>query len=176
MASHLLTQTNSLNLYNRAISGNKVADVLDRGPQIMTELRADWLSLLIGINDIWHTLAVSQKPVPEDIADGIDQYLCLLRKYSPNIRIVLLEPFAQLSKEVSAEWFTFLKPLQRYEKELADKHQCIWVPTQEALNQSADKLGANHVLWDGVHPTPAGHMIIARQWLSHTTALQQLFN
>ncbi len=142
----------------------------------MAEIRADWLSLLIGINDIWHTLAMSKRPVPEDIADGLDQYLQLLHTYNPNIRIILMEPFAQLSKEVSTEWFTFLKPLQHYEKELANKYQCIWVPTQEALDQSADKLGANHVLWDGVHPTPAGHMIIARQWLSYTETLQQLLN
>ena len=172
VASHLLARSNQVKIFNRAIAGDKASDVLARSADILTTIKPNWLSLLIGINDIWHTLSSNQRPDPQAIATTLEQYLLQLQQHHPELKIIMIEPFALLSKEVSEQWFTFLQPLQQLEQQLAEKYRCIWIPTQTALNLAAASLGTSHILWDGVHPTPAGHSILAKQWLEHTQSLQ----
>ena len=45
-----------LTIYNRGISGNKVHQLADRWDKDALDLKPDWISILIGVNDYWHML------------------------------------------------------------------------------------------------------------------------
>src|SRR5688572_11199295 len=82
-----------LRFYNRGISGNKVPDLQARWSEDAIALKPDLLSILIGVNDIWHKLRGNYTGT---IADYESQFAGLLeqtRAALPNVRLVVLEPF-----------------------------------------------------------------------------------
>src|SRR4030043_1969549 len=56
IATQLLAESpgDGLKIYNRGISGNKVFQLADRWDKDCLDLKPDVLSILIGVNDIWH--------------------------------------------------------------------------------------------------------------------------
>src|ERR1019366_7928122 len=82
-----------INVFNRGVSGNVVADLSARWQGDTLDLKPTILSILIGVNDVWHTLGKS--PAAEVVATYETGYRALLdrtRTALPNIRLVVLEP------------------------------------------------------------------------------------
>ena len=50
-------------------------------------------------------------------------------------------------------------------REMADACDCIYVPLQEEFDSYAGRVPAEYLIWDNIHPTVAGHELIARKWL-----------
>ncbi|MEI7027795.1 SGNH/GDSL hydrolase family protein [Paenibacillus sp. y28] len=61
----------------------------------------------------------------------------------------------------------FIRPIGAYQhtiRELAAQYDAVFVPLQAAFNQACERAEAVYWIWDGVHPTAAGHDLIAREW------------
>ncbi|MEZ6055287.1 MAG: SGNH/GDSL hydrolase family protein [Planctomycetaceae bacterium] len=161
-----------LDFYNRGMSGHTVADLRGRWQKDAIDMKPDLLSILIGINDVGRNL------------DGVDvtqwetDYRFLLdasRKANPDLRLVLLEPFVLSSgrlanAEAFHQWREQVERLRPIVATLAADYNAVHVKTQEVFDTAAKRVSADHWIWDGVHPLPQGHELIARAWLEAVSA------
>ena len=86
----------------------------------------------------------------------------------PDIKILIMEPFCLKGTATEAEWDTFRNEVEKRAasaRKVADKYNLGFLPLQKGLDELAEKMPAADVLYDGVHPTYAGHTYISRQWI-----------
>jgi lysophospholipase L1-like esterase len=162
-----------LEFFNRGISGNKVGDLKKRWRKDAVDMQPDLLSVLIGVNDISKARG---KPVPvdqweADYRDILDQST----KANGKLRLVLLDPFVLRSGRLKNEaaWKTYrgeCDRLRRIVAQLANDYDAVHIKTQSIFDQAAAKADPAHWIWDGVHPLPQGHELIAREWLKQVSA------
>ena len=160
--------------YNKGISGNRIVDVYARIKQDIINLRPDYMSILIGINDVWHEIN-RQNGVDAPKFERIYNMLIQeIKEELPNIKIVIMEPFvlpgtATVSdEEHPGRWETFRTECdlrQQAAKRVAEANGLTYMPLQEMLNEACTKAPADYWLMDGVHPTPAGNELIKQKWL-----------
>lgn len=154
-----------LKVYNRGISGNKVPDLDKRWEVDALELKPTLLSILIGVNDIWHKLNGRYDGTPEVYKEGFTALLERTRKALPDTTFVICEPFVLRCGAVNDTWFPEFETRRKYAKEVADAAGAIWVPFQEMFDK-AIAAGTKPEYWanDGVHPSAAGHALMAKTW------------
>ena len=157
-----------LDVYNRGMSGHKVRDLKARWQKDAIDMKPDWLSILIGINDVGRTVTTG-KGLEEWEAD----YRFILdasRKANADLKLVLLDPFVLASGGL-ANQSAFRAKRDIVDKlclivsRLAKDYGAIHVKTQEVFDEAAEKVSPEQWIWDGVHPLPQGHELIARNWL-----------
>lgn len=161
--------------YNKGINGNRVVDVYARIKCDIINLKPDYMSILIGINDCWHEYT-SHNGVDADKFEMI--YGLLIEEIKaalPNIKIMILEPFVLpgsatvTDEENPGRWEHFKNECTKRRwaaKRIAEKYNLTFIPLQDIFtkaNSDAPEMG--YWLRDGVHPTPAGHELIKREWL-----------
>ena len=158
----------SFDFLNRGISGNKITDLLARWRRDCINLEPDLVSILVGVNDIWHEFNRQDGVSAEMYERLYDIVLEDTRAGLPNAKIVLCEPFA-VDAEGIKDVYPHIKPgldvLQLVVRRLADNHGCTFLPLQDAFNRACKTNRAEYWLHDGVHPSPAGHMLIAQEWI-----------
>ncbi len=154
--------------YNRGISGNRIVDLYSRIKIDFINLKPDVISILIGINDVWHELG-SHNGVD---ADKFYKVYCMLieelQQALPQAKIMILEPFVLKASATQADWDYFSTEVPKRAqkaKEVADKYHLAFIPLQERFNEAAKVCPADYWLVDGVHPTTMGHELIKRAWI-----------
>ena len=166
---------NEYQFINKGISGNRIVDLYARIKADIINLKPDFMSILIGVNDVWHEISF-QNGVDEAKFEKI--YTMLIEEIYealPDIKLMILEPYVLLGSatadtaERPDKWQTFdveTKKRAKVAKRIAEKFNIPFVSLQDKLDE-ATKLTGNTTYWtaDGVHPTPFGHELIARAWL-----------
>jgi lysophospholipase L1-like esterase len=169
IGSELLAEHPKLNLkvLNRGISGNKVPDLEARWQADCLDLRPAVLSILIGVNDIWHKLNGKYNGTPEVYRDGFTALLERTREALPNLTLVICEPFVLRCGAVNDTWFPEFETRRAFAEQVAQDAQALWVPFQKRFDEAV-AAGTEPSYWaaDGVHPTPAGHALMAQAWRS----------
>ena len=163
-----LDYPNQYNFLNRGISGNRIVDLYSRIKYDIINLKPDVMSILIGINDVWHEINFENGVEAEKFFKIYDMLIEEIKEALPDIKIMLLEPFVLKAKATEAAWDTFKSETEkRAEKvrELSEKHNLVFVPLQEKFDEAAKKAPNDYWLYDGVHPTASGHEIIKREWV-----------
>lgn len=168
------------NFINRGISGNRIVDVYSRIKSDIINLKPDYMSILIGVNDVWHEFG-AENGVD---AEKFEKIYCMLieeiKEALPNIKIILLEPFClrasatENTEEIPDKWEIFnleVKKRSEKTKAVAEKYDLKFIPLQSKLDAAAKNSENTYWLADGVHPTPMGHELIKREWLK---AFEQL--
>lgn len=163
--------------YNRGISGDRLLNVYSRQKYDIVKLNPDYMSILVGINDVFNGLD-SREAIPYD---RFEEIYCIfmedMRIKLPNTKIMLLEPFyiANASATSNSEEYPdkadFFKAEVRSKaeavKRVAMKYNKVFVPLQDKINDFAGHVSElSEVTVDGIHLTAAGHEIIAREWLN----------
>ena len=153
---------------NRGISGNRIVDLYARIKVDCWNLEPDVISILLGVNDVWHEFG-NKNGVEANRFENVYRMLIedSLAKL-PNVKFMLLEPFALPGTATEGKWNEFfvevVKRSQIVQK-LAQEYQLSFVPLQKKLEDACKLCPAEYWLGDGVHPTPAGHRLIADAWL-----------
>jgi lysophospholipase L1-like esterase len=148
-----------LTFLNRGVSGNTVNDLARRWQQDTLDLKPDLLSILIGVNDSGKGVAVDQ------FEQVYDKLLADARASNPKLRLVLCAPFMlPLGKRQGAEWSADIKQRQEIVAKLAHKHNAALVRLQPVFDAACQRAPAEYWIWDGVHPTYAGHQLMANKW------------
>lgn len=157
-------------MYNRGISGNRVVDLYARIKSDIINLKPDYMSILIGVNDVWHEFDFGGN-------NGVDAekyfriYSMLIeeiREALPDVKIMILEPLTLKGTGNEAYWEEFQKEVfKRAEKAktIAEKYNLTFVPLQEKFDEATKLASNDYWLRDGVHPTTAGHELIKREWM-----------
>lgn len=155
--------------YNRGISGNKVNDLEKRWQAETLDLNLDVLSILVGVNDSSSVVFSREPIIPVEKYEEI--YTSLLEQTKaafPAIIFVLCEPFILKGGRVTENWEAYHSDIvqrQAIVRKLAVKFDAVLVGFQEVFDRACEKATADYWIWDGVHPTVAGHELMAREWL-----------
>ena len=151
---------------NRGISGHTVRDLAARWQADVLDLKPDWLSVMIGTNDVWRRFDSPDRPelhVPlPEYARTLD---ALVARTLPTVTgLVLMTPF--FVEPNRADPMRAL--MDRYGaavKEIAARHNTLFVDTQAAFDAVLAHAAPPTLAGDRVHPTPTGHMVLARAFL-----------
>lgn len=154
-----------LKVFNRGISGHKVPDLQGRWQKDTLDLKPAVLSVLVGVNDIWHKFAGRYDGTVEDYGTGFTALLKQTKEALPETTIVVCEPFALRCGAVKDEWFPEFDDRRAVAKEVAKAAGTLWVPFQTMFDE-AIAVGTTPNYWagDGVHPSLAGHALMAKTW------------
>ncbi|MES2124666.1 MAG: SGNH/GDSL hydrolase family protein [Gemmatimonadota bacterium] len=155
----------NLQIYNRGVSGNTVPDLQARWQTDTITLAPAILSILIGVNDIWHTRAKTYSGTSASYEAAYRALLAETRNALPGVRIVVMEPFVTLVGSVDASWFPEFDDYRAAAARVAKSAGATFVPLHEMLQGLARQTGPAYWAADGVHPTLAGHQAIAKQWM-----------
>lgn len=153
---------------NVGISGSRIVDVYARIKTDCWNRNPDLISLLIGVNDYWHELA-AQNGV--DAKRFYNVYKMLVEdsmERFPNLQMILMEPFVLPGSATTEHWAAFdseTKLRAEIVRKIAQETKQSFLPLQEIFDKACEKAPASYWLGDGVHPTPAGHQLIANAWL-----------
>jgi lysophospholipase L1-like esterase len=152
---------------NRGVSGNEVHDLIRRWKEEAIALRPEMLSILVGIND-----TAAGMPLDE-FERAYGTLLEQTKTALPNVRVVLCEPFALLPRSADDsphEWETNVRERARIVERLAAKYAASFVRFQKVFDAAAKAAPAEHWLYDGIHPTHAGHQLMADEWIRAVSA------
>ena len=155
-------------ILNRGISGNRIVDLYARIKSDCWNLKPDVLSILIGVNDVWHEIG-SENGVEIDRFERIYRMLIEdTKNVLPDTKILLCEPFVLhgTATDDNYERFLEVKEYAKVVKKLADDYNLYFLPLQEKVEAYAEKFSAVDCLVDGVHPNTAGAKLIANEWLA----------
>jgi lysophospholipase L1-like esterase len=154
-----------LQIYNRGISGHKVPDLDKRWQKDTIDLKPALLSILIGVNDIWHKLAGNYDGTVGDYETGFAALLARTRKELPGVTIVVCEPFVLRCGAINDTWFPEFDQRRAVAKKVASDAGTLWVPFQTMFDEAvASGTAPSYWAADGVHPTLAGHSLMAQTW------------
>ena len=175
LGCELLSRHPDWQIYNRGISGNRIVDVYARWKPDCLHLKPDILSILIGVNDVTLHFMADNGVGRKRFERFYRELLQWSQDKLPNCRLILGEPFLIVDESFSmklglnltelAECRRELQPRQDMLRSLADEWNMAFIPYQDIFDRACEGSSASVYLSDGVHPTAAGHYIMAQEWL-----------
>ncbi len=161
-----------IRVVNMGTSGNTVLDLEKRWQSDVLDQKPDWLSIMIGINDVWRQhdlpLHTDTHVTEKRYAETLD---ALVARTKTSLKgLVLMSPYFIESNRSDAMRIM----MDRYGavvKQTAEKHGALFIDTQAAFDSVLEHVHPASLAWDRIHPVAAGHMILARAFLSAVDAL-----
>ncbi len=155
-----------IRVVNMGTSGNTVKDLSDRWQTDVVDLKPDWLSIMIGINDVWRQfdcpLQTESHVGPKEYADTLER---LVRETKPVVSgIVLMTPY-YMEPNRTDPMRARMDEYGAIVRRISEQENTLFVDTQAAFDLFFRSYHPNHVAWDRVHPNHIGHMLLARAFL-----------
>lgn len=158
--------TRNLKVYNKGISGNKVFQLAERWDTDCLEIKPDVLSILIGVNDIWHKLEGRYDGTVDIYKSDFIALLERTKKALPNVKLIICEPFAVKGvKAVDDKWYPEFYSYQKAAKDIAVQFGAVFIPYQKIFDEAQKQAPGVYWTHDGVHPSLAGAQLMAQAWL-----------
>lgn len=159
---------------NRGIGGNRIVDLYARIKADFINLKPDFASIYIGVNDTWHEID-SNNGVDTDKFEKIYTMLIdEIKAACPETKLILIAPYV-LEGRATCNTEEIPDRLERFRKDvaekaavtkkMAEKYALPLIELQPAFDEACNKAPAEYWTGDGVHPTPCGHEIIKRLWI-----------
>ncbi len=167
IATQLLTDhaEDDLKIYNTGISGNKVYQLAERWQKDCLDFKPDVLSILIGVNDIWHTLNGNYNGTVEKYEKDYRALLERTLKALPDVKLVICEPFVLRCGAVTDKWFPEFDGYRASAKKISEEFNTLFVPFQSMFDKVVEMTPPQHWAADGVHPTMAGAYLMGQEWI-----------
>ena len=180
---------------NKGYSGENAVDLLAKWKADVLDNKPTLLSILVGVNEGGYGYFNNLTPdeAKERYETNLRKILELTRKELGDIKIVLCEPFycpldkSDYSYKNSPHPDGVEAPFNRpdsndpedsvvYREQvnalirsaaprIAEDYDCAFVPLYDKLYEQAARARVEYFVWDGTHPSIAGHMLIAEEWL-----------
>ena len=160
-----------LDFYNRGKGGNNVAALRNRWQADAIDINPDILTILIGTNDVELGIRKPERKVTPAAFEADYRFILdASRKANPALRLVIMEPFILQSGRLSdAQVYKTRRILNDQMRavvaKLAKDYDAVHIKTQDIFDAAAEAATPEHWMWDGIHPLPQGHELIARHWL-----------
>lgn len=153
-----------IEMINLGISGNRTDQLFDRLYPDAIELAPDVISILIGINDVWHRFGASRiETTPEQTEANYRAILKRIRTQT-SAKIVMLQPFL-LDCEKNQHLRPGLDGLLPIIKRLADEYADLYIPLDELFAEAMQTQPEPcYYSADGVHPNENGSAFIGEQY------------
>ncbi|MHC4592324.1 MAG: SGNH/GDSL hydrolase family protein [Planctomycetota bacterium] len=155
---------------NRGIGGNRVVDLTNRWQCDCIELKPTWVSIMIGINDVWWRYEGAEAT---SAGQYESRYHDILRPVKDQLRarLVLCEPFVLPTAPDRERWREDLDPKIEVVRKLAREFGALLVSLDGVFAEACARREPEFWAADGVHPSPAAHALIARVWLQTVGAI-----
>ena len=148
---------------NKGVGGDRIYDLEKRLQKDVLKLEPDIVSILIGINDVWRRY---DSGVESNLDEFAASYRRVLKKIADDgAQLVLMEPFLLPVPNDRRAWREDLDPKIGIVRDLAREFEATLVPLDGLFAAASCQRAPEFWLPDGVHPTPAGHALIARAWM-----------
>lgn len=171
MASKMLLKyPGEFEFFNRGIGGNRIIDVYARIKSDIINLKPDYMSLLIGVNDVWHELELQNGIDSDKFKTLYRMLISEIKAARPDVKIYIMAPFLLKGSETTENWEIFsaeVKKRAEAAKEIAQEFNLTFIPLQEEFDKALLKMPEEYWVRDGVHPLEAGQALIADVLLKH---------
>ncbi len=167
-------EPNKYVFYNRGIGGHRITDVYTRITADIINLKPDFLTILIGVNDIWHGIdwqnATGTKRFERIYRIMIEE----LQEALPNLKIMIMGPYIchgistdnnEKDPQRFAKFYDGVAEMAAIAQKVAQDTGCSYLPLQEAFSEADEKNGVGFTTLDGVHPGAEGNELIKRLWI-----------
>jgi lysophospholipase L1-like esterase len=161
-----------IRITNMGTSGNTVRNLAARWQTDVLDMAPQWLSIMIGINDVWRQF---DRPTLPEQAVKPEEYRAtladLVKKTRPKLAgLVMMTPYL-IEPNPAEPMRKLMDQYGGYVKEIAAANNAVFVDTQAAFNEILKDVHPMSLAWDRVHPTGVGHLVIARAFLKAIGAL-----
>ncbi len=159
--------------FNRGTSGDRINRLHDRRQEDIIQLRPNLLSILIGVNDsISAVKSLAEACSAADFGKQYEELLMEVLQLLPTVRLVLCEPFfvRASARENVEEMDTAVKERAAITAALAHRYNATFVRFQQTFDTALSTAPADYWVWDGIHPTYAGHQLMADEWVRSVNA------
>ncbi len=158
-----------IRVINMGVGGHTIRDLAARWQSDVIDRQPDWLSIMIGINDVWRQFDAPLRPEkhvpPDEFKATYRQLLDSVRESLPGLHgLVIASPYV-----ISPPDDPMRRRMDEYAgiaREIAEAYDAIYVDTQAPFDTYLKHRHPNDLCWDRIHPRNAGHMLIAHAWLS----------
>lgn len=164
----LLPET-ELMVVNRGVSGNTVVDMAARWQTDALDFQADWVTIMIGVNDVWrHYDGTFPQVVQVDAGQFEQVYRELIEVTLPKVKgIILLSPF-MVEGRLDDPMRQQVDQYRAIVEKLAADYQLPYGNVQAKVDEFLQHQSSYVLSSDRVHPSLAGHLLIAQAWLEAT--------
>lgn len=157
-----------LRVTNAGIGGNTSKDLFNRFETDVIDLNPDWVSICIGINDVWRQFDCPTIPdgqvEPKDYANYVEQMILSIKDKVKGVFLCtpyFMEP--NLNDPMRARMEEYCEICRK----LAKKYDCILVDFQAMYDKYFTQRHSCFIAWDRVHPNEEGATLMAREFLKH---------
>jgi len=158
-----------LQFLNRGIGGNRVVDLYARIKSDLINLNPNVVSLLIGVNDTWQEKRGGNGVSVPKYERIYRDLLAEVWEALPDVKFVLCDPFVLPCGVVTEDWVSEIAERRAVVATLAEEFQAVHVPFQSDFDKAMETAAPGYWAHDGVHPTAAGHQIMAKSWMRHVS-------
>ena len=165
-----------LEFVNLGIGGNRTEHLVERLETDFIEIQPDIISIMIGVNDVWHHYAFEYVETTDEQFESNYRTLLDAIKSRTNARILMIQPFLlETVDPAKQELCEELARKQAIVKRLADEYADAYLPLDEVLHSMTEEEPAYYAA-DGVHPTPDGACCIGEAYLGAIAPLIELLS
>ncbi len=166
---------------NRGVGGDRVLDVYARIVRDIIKVKPDVMSLLVGVNDIWHGMDWNNGTGLKRFEKMFNILIEELVEELPDTKFIILGAFvlegsATVNRPGQPDRYRLFREgvaqVAEIERKAAEKHDISFVDLGRVFDEEAEKHSAKELVTDGVHPTLKGHVIIKREWLKAFNSLK----
>lgn len=151
-----------IRVFNMGTNGNNVLDLKARWRKDVLELKPDWLSIFIGINDVWRQF---DAPLRTEQHISLTQYRqeleALVRDTRPKLKgLILMTPYF-LEPNRQEPMRALMASYAEVVCDIAKRYDAVLVDTQAAMDRLLQHAHPMSLCWDRIHPSTTGHMALA---------------
>lgn len=153
---------------NVGTSGHTVRNLQDRWQSDVLDQKPDWLSIMIGINDVWRQYDMpiqKEKHVYQFEYEKILDELIMQAKEVVSKGIIVISPY-MIEPSTNDPMRASMDLYGKTCAALASKHGAKFVDAQAAFKTTLEHIHPMTLAWDRIHPSLTGHMVIARAFLN----------
>ncbi len=157
-----------IRVINTGISGHTIRDLANRWQTDVLDLKPDWLSVMIGANDVWRQFDRPAQPerhvLPVEYESTYDEVLARTRPLLAGGLILITPFFLELRRDdpMRARMDEYGAIVTR----LAKRHDAVLVDSQAAFDAVLQRLPSQAINGDRVHLNHIGAAILARAVLT----------
>ena len=154
---------------NRGVSGNQITDLAIRWPEDTIAIKPDLVSILIGVNDAMSDMSGNKSATVLSFENDYRTLLTKTIRELPDVKLVICEPFLLPVGKIKDSPDRYMEAIggrQAVARKIAEEFRAVYVPLQGRFTNTTKKYPPDsYWLWDGVHPMPNGHELIALEWI-----------
>lgn len=155
-----------IRVINMGTSGNTVRDLKDRWQSDVLDLQPDWLSIMIGINDVWRQF---DAPLQTEKHVALEEYRATLTELVTTTRprlkgLILMAPYF-IEPQRADPMRALMDRYGAAVRDVAAANDAIFVDTQAAYDKLLEHIHPMTIAWDRVHPSLTGHAVLAHAFL-----------